>query len=259
MFRKFSNKDRLEAILAAQRNTNARISRIEERLDLVDEKLEGLARQLTGFEKRRRRSVKFAADLAAVNESAQFMNANLIHAEAHSSSSDVLRAAVAAAPEGLHLEFGVASGRTLRLICESGPRGRVVGFDTFTGLPEDWRTGFRQGKFAQDSIPHIEGAELQIGLFAETLEPFLTSNNDQIAFMHLDADLYSSTKYVLDKCTSRLADGAVLLFDEYYNYPGWQEHEHKAFLEWADANNVNWEYLGFAVAGEQVSVRIKNR
>jgi len=165
---------------------------------------------------------------------------------------------VAEAPTGLHLEFGVAAGKSLRAICESSPKGKVFGFDTFQGLPDAWRVGFDRGTFAQESIPHVEGAVLEIGLFQETLEPFLTKETEPIAFIHLDADLYSSTKYVLDTCTSRILPGAILLFDEYFNYPGWQHHEHKAFNEWAAANRVEWEYIAYAFSGEQVAVRINS-
>jgi len=37
------------------------------------------------------------------------------------------------------LEFGVATGATLRKIATSFPSRSVYGFDSFEGLPEDWR------------------------------------------------------------------------------------------------------------------------
>jgi predicted O-methyltransferase YrrM len=224
----------------------------------MDDKIDAISRQMAGLENRMRRNLRFAADVNAAQESAAFMIENLAGARAHADRDDTLKQAVDSAGDGLFLEFGVASGRSLRLICRQNPRGRVVGFDTFKGLPDAWRVGFDRGTFAQESIPHVEGAELQIGLFQDTLEPFLASTSDQIAFMHLDADLYSSTKYVLDTCRSRLVPGAILLFDEYFNYPTWQEHEHKAFIEWSTANSIAWEYIAYTFAGEQVAVRIKS-
>ena len=258
MFRKLSNKTRLDAILASQRNTNARLERIEERLNNIEENIDAISRRVTGFEHRMRRSVRFAADLDAGEDSAKFMLASLGGAQPHNSGPETLRASVTAAPEGMLLEFGVASGRTLRMITAAKPGTRIVGFDSFKGLPEDWRGEFKRGHFMQSSIPHVEGAELQIGLFQETLEPFLSSNSDPIGFIHLDADLYSSTKYVLDQCGPRLAPGAILLFDEYFNYPNWREHEYRAFMEWAAANHVEWEYTDYCYMGEQVAVRIKS-
>ena len=48
--------------------------------------------------------------------------------------------------------------------------------------------------------------------------------------------------------------GTVIVFDEYLNYPGWQNHEFKAFQEFVKANNVRYTYLGYA--RQQVAVRI---
>ena len=258
MLRKFSSRQRLEIILNAQRNTAARLDQIEQTLIALDDKVNAVSRQMSGLENRMRRNMRFAADVAAAQESAEFMTANLAGARALADRFDTIRFVVAQAPSGLHLEFGVAGGKSLRTICESSPKGKVFGFDTFQGLPDAWRVGFDRGTFAQESIPHVEGAELEIGLFQETLEPFLAKHSEPIAFLHLDADLYSSTKYVLDTCKSRILPGAILLFDEYFNYPGWQHHEHKAFTEWAAANRLEWEYIAYTFSGEQVAVRINS-
>ena len=73
----------------------------------------------------------------------------------------------------------------------------VAGFDVFTGLPETWRTGFPAGEFAQEP-PDIPGATVVAGLFEDTLPAFLAETDEAIAFVHVDCDLYSSTKTVLD-------------------------------------------------------------
>jgi hypothetical protein len=49
--------------------------------------------------------------------------------------------------DGLILEFGVATGRTLPAIANSIDR-TVTGFDSFMGLPADWREGVKKGAFA---------------------------------------------------------------------------------------------------------------
>jgi hypothetical protein len=74
--------------------------------------------------------------------------------------------------------------------------------------------------------------------------------------MHMDADLYSSTKCVFDLLFDRMVPGTVLQFDEYFNYPGWQEHEHKAFTEFVDAHKVKFEYLGYVPDHQQIAVKI---
>jgi len=48
----------------------------------------------------------------------------------------------------------------------------------------------------------------------------------------------------------------VIVFDEFFNYPGWQDGEFKAFIEWVDENKVNYEYIAVVTNHEQVAVRI---
>jgi hypothetical protein len=131
-----------------------------------------------------------------------------------------------------------------------------VGFDTFTGLPEAWRTGFPAGEFAQQHLPDVAGAELIVGLFEDELPGFLARNEDQIAFMHVDCDLYSATKAVLDLTAERLAPDAVLLFDEFFNFPGWQQHEFRAWTEFLERTGRTFEYLAYTGNSEQVVVRL---
>jgi hypothetical protein len=54
----------------------------------------------------------------------------------------------------------------------------------------------------------------------------------------------------------RLANGTVILFDEYFNYPNWEQHEFKAFQEFVSARHVKYTYLAFA--RQQVAVRIES-
>jgi hypothetical protein len=82
-------------------------------------------------------------------------------------------------------------------------------------------------------------------------------NDEQIAFMHLDCDLYSSTKTVLDLAGDRLAPDAVLLFDEFFNYPGWQRHEFRAWNEFIAQTGRTFEYLAYTGNNEQVVVRLR--
>ncbi|MGY1711436.1 class I SAM-dependent methyltransferase [Geodermatophilus sp. SYSU D00758] len=154
--------------------------------------------------------------------------------------------------DGLVLEFGVAGGDTLRRI--AARRAPVHGFDSFQGLPEDWRTGFERGAFAAEP-PEVPGAVLHAGLFEDTLPRFLADHPGPIAFAHLDADLYSSTATVLREAGDRLVAGSVLLFDEYFNYPGWERHEHRAFTEFVDRTGRGFDYVAYNPLWEQVLVR----
>ena len=79
-------------------------------------------------------------------------------------------------------------------------------------------------------------------------------NPGPVAFIHVDCDLYSSTKTILSLLAPRLVSGSVILFDEYFNYPNWEQHEFKAFQEFVAASAVKYTYLAFA--RQQVAVRI---
>ncbi|QXG74589.1 class I SAM-dependent methyltransferase [Modestobacter sp. L9-4] len=230
------------------------LSRLEERVSEVGGGLHG---HLTAWERRNRRDVLTAADWQAISTSADFFRAELTDATAHFDKYDTLRAALQQAPaEGLYLEFGVASGATLRVITEHAPAGSVHGFDSFEGLPEHWRSGFTVGAFAAEQLPDVPGAELVVGLFDQTLPGFLATHDEPVAFLHLDADLYSSTVTVLTALAPRMRAGTVLLFDEYFNFPGWEAHEHRAWQEFVQATGVEFEYLGFTADDEQLSLRL---
>jgi hypothetical protein len=232
----------------------AELADLRGRLEAVDA---GLENRLAAWERRTRHDVLTAADRQAADSSASFWRQELSAAVAHFAPHDTLRAALKEAPrEGLYLEFGVATGSTLRVITECAPVGSVHGFDSFAGLPEHWRNGYPVGEFAQADLPDVPGAELVVGLFDETLPGFLEEHPEPVAFLHLDADLYSSTRSVLWALRPRLRAGTVVLFDEYFNFPGWEEHEHRAWTEFCAEFGVTFEYLGFTADDQQLSVRV---
>lgn len=151
--------------------------------------------------------------------------------------TDVLRHVLAQHPRGYGLEFGVATGGTLTLIAEQMP---AIGFDSFQGLPEDWRSGFEAGRFA--CSPPVVNAELVIGLFADTLPGWAPPG--PIGLVHVDCDLYSSTVTVLDNIGPHLRVGCYLVFDEWHGYPGCEQHEQQAWSEYAARTGVVWKVIG---------------
>jgi hypothetical protein len=152
---------------------------------------------------------------------------------------------------GVALEFGVASGRTLAMIAGHMP---VVGFDSFEGLPEDWRPGFPAGTFAGPA-PQVPGAQLVIGWFADTLPDWVAANQHilpRIRLVHIDCDLHSSTATILRHLP--LPAGCVVVFDEYHGYDGWIEGEHRAWTTHVQRNQVAFTPIGHGP--EQLAVRI---
>ena len=157
---------------------------------------------------------------------------------------------------GLYLEFGVGRGKSMRWIGASSDRA-VYGFDSFDGIPEYWN-GNPVGAFAQKKLPKVPGnVKFVVGLFDDTLPGFLAEHEAPVSFLHVDCDLYSSTVTIFEALGSRLQEGAVILFDEYYNFPRWQEHEFRAFQEFVTANGVEYEYIAWSATGQQAAVRIR--
>jgi hypothetical protein len=198
-----------------------------------------------------------ARSLGAKIDSVRFAIGNLKDAKPCMLRGDLLGYALAQAQaHGLVLEFGVASGASLRFL-SSITHDSVFGFDSFEGLPETWRSGFEAGAFARPAVPAglPPNAQLVIGLFADTLPRFREQHADGVRFAHIDCDLYSSTKTIFDMLGDRFAPGTVLVFDEYMNYPGWREHEHRAFAEFIEATGKSFECLGWTRGGTQVAVR----
>ncbi len=205
--------------------------------------------------------VRFMARVEAGLSSARFFNANLYDKQIFESDLDLLQSlAPNVRPQDLVLEFGVFSGRTINALAESLPHHALWGFDSFEGLPETWRNDFSQGTFKVDAMPTVrENVNLVKGWFDQTLPVFLEKNSGEIGFVHIDCDLYSSTKTVLGLLKDRLRDGAILVFDEYFNYPGWEQHEYKAFLEFIDQSGFKFEYLGCNPRHQQVAVMLLRR
>jgi hypothetical protein len=48
----------------------------------------------------------------------------------------------------------------------------------------------------------------------------------------------------------------VVPLDEYFNFPGWEQHEHKAFTEFIERTGHGFEYLAYNSLHEQVLVRL---
>ena len=145
-------------------------------------------------------------------------------------------------PNTLWLEFGVASGKTINYISKF-TNHKIYGFDSFKGLPEKWRDGFDKGAFNQNgNLPQVNSnVELIKGWFNETLLNFIQTNNKKVSFIHMDADLYSSTKYIFD-----VLKDYIIVFDELVNYPGFDGDtgELKAFYEFITENIVDYEWIG---------------
>ncbi len=117
--------------------------------------------------------------------------------------------------DGLVCEFGVYRGTTVNFIADLLPNVPVYGFDAFEGLPEDWRDGTVRGHFSLTELPEVRpNVQLFKGLFSDSLGPFLEAHAGRALLLHIDSDLYSSARTVLEEFERRIQQGTVLVFDE---------------------------------------------
>ncbi|MHB8469961.1 MAG: TylF/MycF/NovP-related O-methyltransferase [Gaiellaceae bacterium] len=139
--------------------------------------------------------------------------------------------------EGDVVECGVANGGGLAalaaLVRSSGRRRRLVGFDSWEGLPEPTAQDFaggagiaRRGLFSTVRVEDVEftlrrfgfstneiaeNVLLVPGWLAETLPRY----DGAIALLHADVDLYTSYLECLEQLWPRLSAGGIVAFDEY--------------------------------------------
>ena len=170
----------------------------------------------------------------------------------------LLNFALDACPKrGQVLEFGVYHGRSIKQIAQRTQRP-VHGFDSFQGLPEDWKPGEGAGAYSTDGrLPSVpENVSLHRGWFVDSVAPFLRDTGQKVAFAHIDCDLYSSTRTVLDAIDNYLVPGSVLLFDDLLGYPGHADHELRALREWSATSGLRWHVLGHVLLGREVAVQL---
>ncbi|RVW00140.1 class I SAM-dependent methyltransferase [Rhodococcus xishaensis] len=257
---RIEQENRHDQLLAELSANNGEMLRMLNEIAEARGQVAEVCERLDELEQRTRRDITHALDIRATDESAQFVLDHMPKAPVFWHPHDTLRHGLELVKvDGLALEFGVGNGTTLRIASDllRATGHEVWGFDVWSGLPEAWRTGFPAGEFAQQSLPSVPGAQLVSGLFENTLPGFLADHPGPVAFVHLDADLYSSTRTVLDLVGDRLVSGSVLVFDEYFNYPGWQNHEHRAWSEFVTRTGIRFDYLAYTANHEQVVVRIR--
>lgn len=202
-------------------------------------------------------NIEFQLQRDALKETAQFVAEHLKGVPAFKSDFELLRHAfskVDPAGDGLICEFGVYQATTTNFLAQLTPR-TIHGFDSFEGLPETWRPNFEKGRFRLKQLPKVRpNVQLHRGWFDASLPPFLKTHPQKAAFLHVDCDLYSSTKTVFDLFSDRIVPGTVIVFDEFFNYPGWKDGEFKAFNEFVAQTGRRFEWLGYCCYHEQLAV-----
>jgi len=125
----------------------------------------------------------------------------------------------------LYLEFGVAGGRSISRMTERFHHrdARFIGFDSFEGLPEDWVKPWEtqpRGTYSMGGrMPAIADPRVSFvqGWFQNTFPVFLAANplgGRRPILVHYDADLYSSTLFILTNLWHAAAE-YFFIFDEF--------------------------------------------
>jgi len=198
----------------------------------------------------------------------EFVKNHMVGAALLESDAEVLIHASNAAQgsQGCYLEMGVGMGRTINLIAGLNSKKTIYGFDSFEGLPEDWNKGdaiWKKGAFALKDPNYAPAVYRNVkickGLFTEVLPKFNSQilRDQLIAFLHIDCDSYTPTSEVFNILGPNIKPGTVILFDELYNYPNYEQHEWKAFQEFLKKTGYQFEALAYNINHEQVAVRIK--
>lgn len=175
----------------------------------------------------------------------------------------------------LVLDLGVWIGWSTRLMADASGR-TVYGFDTFSGLVEDWKADdqvvVKSGTFSlteplarrlmpdtgvtlQDGLPAALGRRVEFikGTTYETLAPFLAARPDTpIRFFHMDLDTYESCLHALETCRDRFVEGSIMVFDEYLVTNG----EMLAFYEFQNKYGLEWRYRSWGLEIWEMNVEM---
>lgn len=192
---------------------------------------------------------------------------------------DIMRYINAEMVEGDIIEFGVGVGNSLLMFAsiqydyinkvpewlgdqDFQPFDRkIVGFDSFEGLPSDegharWRKGFFGTNYRiyhpflklweklkpEYVVEMFESCDypapiLEVGLFKDTVAFAIPKKYSKAAIVHIDCDLYESTKIILDVIEPTLQQGTIIMFDDWFAFKGApNKGEAKAFHEFLEAN-----------------------
>ncbi len=152
----------------------------------------------------------------------------------------LLHALCHAPARGPVVELGVRHGVSARWLA-SARTGRVIGFDSFAGLPAPF-AGRGPGLFSTaGELPELPtNVSLRVGLFEQTLPSFVHTERAPLALIHVDCDLYESAREALFALGELVRPGCVIAFDEYLGPDGFGAGEHRALHE--AARKFGWAH-----------------
>ncbi|MEO7048413.1 MAG: TylF/MycF/NovP-related O-methyltransferase, partial [Ferruginibacter sp.] len=136
----------------------------------------------------------------------------------------------------------------------TNPGSVFAGFDTFTGLPEDWGN-VKKGSFSNDGdVPYTTDQRITfcVGLVQDTLPAYLKKENfsGRLIF-NLDFDLYNATLFSLVCIEPFLKKGDIIIMDEYFSITK-NHHEYRAFHDFQSLYKFEYKPLYKCRGGQYV-------
>ena len=154
---------------------------------------------------------------------------------------------VAPMEEITFLEFGVFRGDTFAIWVENNknPLSTFTGFDTFTGVPEDWGKEKKGSYSAEGKLPDIKDPRVsfRVGLIQDTLPNFVSEiPRGKKKVVHIDVDLYNASLITLIYLQPYFEKGDVIIFDDFFTITK-SAHEFKAFCDFQSLFKINYKPL----------------
>ena len=172
--------------------------------------------------------------------------------------------------DGMWAEFGVKFGKSIDILSNikhaffPNNKSRFCGFDSFEGLPENTEWGDKGHLSTEGFVPDIPGCKFYKGWFEHTIPFFNDQHSEPLALLHIDCDIYSSTVEVLEGMKHKIIPGTVILFDDMLSYSKnletWtgENHEFKAFIEFVEKYDVEYEWVAYVANASQIACKINN-
>jgi hypothetical protein len=183
-----------------------------------------------------------------------------VHLDSAALRDHALNRALETDVKGVFIELGVHAGRSINQYAKLlKPHAECIhGFDSFEGLKEDWGgTTLLRGHFdLAGKLPKVyENVYLYKGWIQDSLPEFIkTKNLDAIKFLSLDLDTYESTRDALEILKPYIVKNTIIMFDEIYNIPGWEDGEYKALGEFFSPDE--YQFKSFARDGCCAAIQI---
>ncbi|HET7107473.1 MAG TPA: TylF/MycF/NovP-related O-methyltransferase [Candidatus Acidoferrum sp.] len=166
--------------------------------------------------------------------------------------------------EGDIVEFGIYQGWWVNFLYktteELGLNRRIYGFDSFEGLsdphPDHDQAFWKKGQYAcslEQVSKNVQAAlrprlKLVKGFFEKSLRSPEALVAGKFSYVRIDCDIYLPALDCLNYLAPRLADGAILVFDDWPHLRGFGEQ--RAFEEWLPTvPNLEFEFLFYGAIG----------